>query len=106
MPKTARVRYAIAAAFWACAVAWVAFAPPVYGVPVLLVGLAVAATVCAATVERDERVQQVIRLAWWAHAGVQAGDPARVPRRGSVPAWPGVDREAQRPNVQSSAAGS
>lgn len=84
MPRTARARYAIAAALWACAVAWIALAPPVYGVPTLLVGLAVTMTVCAATVERDERVQQVIRLSWWAHAGVQADEPARVPRQEAV----------------------
>lgn len=99
MPRTARSRYAAAAAFWCAAVSWVVLAPEVYGVPTLLVGLAIGATVCAAAVERDERIQQTIRLAWWAGCAAKADDRAqRIPRQGSVPAWPGT-AEVRQPSI-------
>lgn len=89
MPRTAKSRYALAAALWAAAASWVVLAPQVYGVPTLLVGLAVAATVCGAVVERDERADRLIRLSWWAGT-TAAVPPPRLPRQGSVPAWPGT----------------
>lgn len=85
MPRTAKSRYVIAAALWSGALAWIVLDPTARGLYVLLVALlAVTATVCAAIVERDERVQEIIRLSWWAATAV-----APTP-----PAWPGVDRAA------------
>lgn len=81
MLKSARSRYVLAAALWAAAVAWLALGglqvPGVY--PMLLV-LATTATVCAALVERDERMQQTIRLTWWASACAHSSVPPQ--RRG------------------------
>lgn len=77
MLRSARSRYYLAAGFWGAAFTWVAFGPHVIGVPAILVGLAVSATACAAIVERDERVQETIRLAWW--AGTSAAP--RIPRQ-------------------------
>lgn len=82
MLGTARSRYQLAVALWAVAAAWIALGPEIHGVPPLFVGLAVAATVCAAIVERDERHQQTIRLAWWACTAVRVDDAGpRVPRQ-------------------------
>lgn len=98
MLRTARSRYTAAAALWSCALAWIALRPEGGDVRALLLSAAVTATVCAAVAERDERVREIIRLSWWAGTAA-APSPPRFPRQGSVPAWPGVDREAQGPAI-------
>lgn len=87
MLRSARSRYVLAAAFWAAAGCWIVLAPEVYGMPTLLVGAALAMTVMAAVLERDERAQQMIRLAWWAGSGARAdAAPRIIPRQEPAPA--------------------
>lgn len=85
MFKSARSRYVLAAAFWVGAGCWIVLAPEVYGMPTLLVGAAIALTVMAAVLERDERAQQMIRLAWWAGSAAGSGPLARIPRQEPAP---------------------
>lgn len=91
MLTSARSRYRLAAVLWLVAASWIALGAHLPGVPALLVGLAVAMTVCAAVVERDERADNLVRMTWWACTAVAPPAP-KFPRQGSVPAWPGIDR--------------